>query len=97
MDTSAPTLNNVGCYCEIKVRINWQLFPVAHSPDNSFLGFAVPQRERKDKGPLQKTNTRKAALVYGKDPQFWEVRLTPLITMTISSFRHLDRLRRCRE
>ncbi|KAM7436454.1 hypothetical protein ABFA07_013721 [Porites harrisoni] len=43
-----------------------------HSPDNSFLGFAVPQRERKDKGPLQKRNTRKAALVYGKDPQFWE-------------------------
>ncbi|XP_073230424.1 alpha-1,6-mannosylglycoprotein 6-beta-N-acetylglucosaminyltransferase A-like isoform X3 [Porites lutea] len=43
-----------------------------HSPDNSFLGFAVPQRAKKDKEPLQKTKTRKAALVYGKDPQFWE-------------------------
>ena len=103
LGTSAPTLNNVGCYCEIKVRINRQLFPVAHSPDNSFLGFAVPQRERKDKGPLQKTNTRKAALVYGKDPQFWEVRLTPLITMTISSFSSsgsletLSRIKVCHE
>ena len=65
-----------GCYCGIRVRINWQFFPVAHSPDNSFLGFAVPQRAKKVKGPLQKTKTRKAALVYGKDPQFWEVSMT---------------------
>ena len=42
---------------------------VAHSPDNSFLGFAVPQRKQKDKDE----NTRKAALVYGKDPAFWKV------------------------
>ncbi|XP_015757927.1 PREDICTED: alpha-1,6-mannosylglycoprotein 6-beta-N-acetylglucosaminyltransferase A-like [Acropora digitifera] len=39
-----------------------------HSPDNSFLGFAVPQRKQKDKDE----NTRKAALVYGKDPAFWK-------------------------
>lgn len=42
---------------------------VAHSPDNSFLGFAVPQRKQRDKDG----NTRKAALVYGKDPAFWKV------------------------
>ncbi|KAK2561560.1 hypothetical protein P5673_015541, partial [Acropora cervicornis] len=39
-----------------------------HSPDNSFLGFAVPQRKHRDKDE----NTRKAALVYGKDPAFWK-------------------------
>lgn len=43
---------------------------VAHSPDNSFLGFAVPQRKQRNKDE----NTRKAALVYGKDPEFWKVR-----------------------
>ena len=41
----------------------------AHSPDNSFLGFAVPQREGNNA-----IKTRKAALVYGKDPDFWKVR-----------------------
>ena len=76
LGTSAPTLSNVDCCCEIRIRNNWQFFPVAHSPDNSFLGFAVPQRAKKVKGPLQKTKTRKAALVYGKDPQFWEVSMT---------------------
>ena len=43
-------------------------FP-AHSPDNSFLGFAVPQRKGNNG-----IKTRKAALVYGKDPGFWKVR-----------------------
>lgn len=39
-----------------------------HSPDNSFLGFAVPRRKQR------KTvkSARTAALVYGKDPAFWK-------------------------
>ncbi|XP_078344105.1 alpha-1,6-mannosylglycoprotein 6-beta-N-acetylglucosaminyltransferase A-like, partial [Oculina patagonica] len=40
-----------------------------HSPDNSFLGFAVPQRPQQHKNVLK---TRKAALVYGKNPVFWK-------------------------
>ncbi|KAL9958747.1 hypothetical protein ACROYT_G035803 [Oculina patagonica] len=43
-----------------------------HSPDNSFLGFAVPRRSQENKSHLNGPETRKAALVYGKDPLFWK-------------------------
>ena len=44
----------------------------AHSPDNSFLGFAVPKKHRrKTTEPKNRTN----ALIYGKLPHFWEVRV----------------------
>lgn len=44
----------------------------AHSPDNSFLGFAVPKKHRsKTREPKNRTN----ALIYGKLPHFWKVRV----------------------
>ena len=43
----------------------------AHSPDNSFMGFAVPQKQRSSSMNGQKN--RKHALVYGKLPEFWLV------------------------
>ncbi|KAM7436456.1 hypothetical protein ABFA07_013722 [Porites harrisoni] len=43
------------------------MFP--HSPDNSFLGFAVPKKHRsKTREPKNRTN----ALIYGKLPHFWK-------------------------
>lgn len=50
---------------------------VAHSPDNSFLGFAVP---RKSRGNVVHSNDRMAALVYGKDPEFWKVSILDALT-----------------
>ncbi|KAJ7378519.1 Alpha-1,6-mannosylglycoprotein 6-beta-N-acetylglucosaminyltransferase A [Desmophyllum pertusum] len=40
-----------------------------HSPDNSFMGFAVPKKQHlvETKGPKNRTN----ALIYGKVPHFW--------------------------
>lgn len=43
-----------------------------HSPDNSFLGFAVPRRSKENRTRLNRPKTREAALVYGKDPSFWK-------------------------
>lgn len=42
---------------------------MAHSPDNSFLGFAVPRKSQENE---IRPNDRLAALVYGKDPEFWK-------------------------
>jgi len=44
-----------------------------HSPDNSFLGFAVPRQSKDSRTRLDRPSTRGAALVYGKDPFFWKV------------------------
>ena len=52
-----------------------RVFISAHSPDNSFLGFAVPQRGQENKSRPKTPKPRKAALVYGKDPHFWMVRI----------------------
>ncbi|XP_020630378.1 alpha-1,6-mannosylglycoprotein 6-beta-N-acetylglucosaminyltransferase A-like [Orbicella faveolata] len=41
-----------------------------HSPDNSFMGFAVPQKQHSLHVNGQKS--RKHALVYGKLPHFWQ-------------------------
>ena len=52
------------------------LYFAAHSPDNSFMGFAVPRKSQENEMHLKRPNTREAALVYGKDPEFWKVSLT---------------------
>ncbi|KAL9958757.1 hypothetical protein ACROYT_G035815 [Oculina patagonica] len=41
-----------------------------HSPDNSFMGFAVPQKQHLVQTKEQRS--RKMALVYGKLPHFWQ-------------------------
>ena len=42
---------------------------IAHSPDNSFLGFAVPTSINKHTPATKRTK----ALVYGKEARFWKV------------------------
>ena len=44
----------------------------AHSPDNLFLGFVVSAPVPVDAQPLRK---KPVGLVYGKDVEFWQVRL----------------------
>lgn len=46
----------------------------AHSPDNSFVGFAVPDKKHLVETKVTRIGTK--ALVYGKMPFFWEVRET---------------------
>ena len=46
------------------------LFVVAHTPDNSFLGFVVGEF-RRNRMPLQKENI---AVVYGKELYMWKVK-----------------------
>ena len=58
------------------VNSNIIVFLTAHSPDNSFLGFAVPRRSEDNRTRLHRPNMREAALVYGKDPFFWKVSTT---------------------
>jgi len=41
-----------------------------HSPDNSFMGFAVPQKQQS--ASMNEQKNRKHALVYGKLPEFWQ-------------------------
>ena len=48
------------------------LSSTAHSPDNSFLGFVVSEPVPEDAKPLTK---KPIGLVYGKDVEFWRVRI----------------------
>ena len=57
---------------------------VAHSPDNSFLGFAVPSKAQENNISRNKPNNR--ALVYGKVPAFWKVSPTKIFKSNYSSF-----------
>ena len=57
---------------------------VAHSPDNSFLGFAVPSKAQENNTSRNKPNNR--ALVYGKVPAFWKVSPTKIFKSNYSSF-----------
>ena len=57
----------------------------AHSPDNSFVGFAVPDKKHLVETKVTRIGTK--ALVYGKMPFFWEVRkLTSSSAMRLRSY-----------
>ena len=61
------------CLVRERRRSTESYYFLAHSPDNSFLGFAVPRQSKDSRTGLNRPNTRGAALVYGKDPFFWKV------------------------
>ena len=61
----------------VKLEIEVELFFfLAHSPDNSFLGFVVSGPVPEDAERLKK---KPIGLVYGKDVEFWRVRVRRII------------------
>ena len=46
--------------------------PTAHSPDNSFLGFAVPKTPQVKKKKHRRLQNK--AIIYGKGAEYFEVR-----------------------
>ncbi|KAJ7372831.1 Alpha-1,6-mannosylglycoprotein 6-beta-N-acetylglucosaminyltransferase A [Desmophyllum pertusum] len=56
----------------LDIQLSQILTMYPHSPDNSFLGFAVPRRSGEHETLLKRNKTRNAALVYGKEPEFWK-------------------------
>ena len=61
--TSQSCISDVLCVCVF--------FFSAHSPDNLFLGFAVPKRTQMTE--MEKPQNRSNALIYGKFLHFWKV------------------------
>ncbi|KAL9986850.1 hypothetical protein ACROYT_G001056 [Oculina patagonica] len=57
---------------DLNLHLSQFLTMYPHSPDNSFLGFAVPQRSRQHNAILKGPKARKAAFVYGKKALFWK-------------------------
>jgi len=47
------------------IHINWVVLCTAHTPDNSFLGFIIPQAKL-----VNVTKKENYALIIGKEPQY---------------------------
>lgn len=47
--------------------------PVAHTPDNSFLGFVSAEEAREEKQKMDANREKRIAVVYGKQEYMWQV------------------------
>ncbi len=62
------------CSCWLSCLIGCRVYPAAHTPDNSFLGFVVEQHlNASDVRHIDDIKRQNQSLVYGKVDNFWKV------------------------
>lgn len=51
----------------------WFIVAIAHTPDNSFLGFVSAEEAREEKQMMDANREKRIAVVYGKQEYMWQV------------------------